>query len=86
MEGSNYIQDHGRTLVRILPHGFSSIVRFLICRDFVVSRLIIFLASFFLKVLRIGSPEYLPDVDDVLRARQKSVGITETRFTMGQLS
>lgn len=41
---------------------------------------------FFGEVLRIGSPGYLPNETDVLRARQKSVGITETRFTMGQLS
>lgn len=44
------------------------------------------LCSFFGEVLRIGSPDYLPTEDDVLRARQKSTGITETRFTMGQLS
>jgi guanine nucleotide-binding protein subunit alpha len=43
-------------------------------------------AYFFGEVIRIGSPDYLPAVTDVLRARQKSVGITETRFTMGQLS
>jgi len=42
--------------------------------------------SFFSEVLRIGSPGYLPNETDVLRARQKSVGITETRFSMGQLS
>ncbi|KAJ3905859.1 heterotrimeric G-protein alpha subunit, GPA3-like protein [Lentinula edodes] len=41
---------------------------------------------FFGEVLRIGSPDYLPTETDVLRARQKSTGITETRFTMGQLS
>ncbi|TEB37720.1 heterotrimeric G-protein alpha subunit, GPA3-like protein [Coprinellus micaceus] len=41
---------------------------------------------FFGEVLRIGTPGYLPNETDVLRARQKSVGITETRFTMGQLS
>ncbi|KAF9457025.1 heterotrimeric G protein alpha subunit A [Collybia nuda] len=43
-------------------------------------------AYFFGEVLRIGTPGYLPDETDVLRARQKSLGITETRFTMGQLS
>ncbi|KAH6867478.1 G-protein alpha subunit [Coprinopsis sp. MPI-PUGE-AT-0042] len=36
--------------------------------------------------LQIGQPGYLPNEMDVLRARQKSVGISETRFTMGQLS
>lgn len=41
---------------------------------------------FFNNVLRIGAPGYVPDETDVLRARQKSVGITETRFSMGQLS
>ncbi|KAF8176977.1 heterotrimeric G-protein alpha subunit, GPA3-like protein [Pholiota molesta] len=41
---------------------------------------------FFSEVLRIGSPGYLPNETDVLRARQKSVGIAETRFQMGQLS
>ena len=44
------------------------------------------LHSFFGEVLRIGQPDYLPNETDVLRARQKTVGITETRFTMGQLS
>ncbi|KAF8956362.1 heterotrimeric G-protein alpha subunit, GPA3-like protein [Flammula alnicola] len=43
-------------------------------------------AYFFEEVLRIGSPGYLPNETDVLRARRKSEAITETRFTMGQLS
>ena len=41
--------------------------------------------SFFTDVLRIGTPNYLPTENDVLRARLKTTGITETRFTMGQL-
>ncbi|KAJ7594999.1 guanine nucleotide binding protein, alpha subunit [Mycena floridula] len=41
---------------------------------------------FFSEVLRIGSPGYQPTVTDVLRARAKTTGITETRFSMGQLS
>ncbi|KAF7416209.1 Guanine nucleotide-binding protein alpha-2 subunit [Pleurotus ostreatus] len=41
---------------------------------------------FFSAVQRIGSPGYLPTEEDVLRARAKSTGITETRFNMGQLS
>ncbi|KZT27185.1 guanine nucleotide binding protein, alpha subunit [Neolentinus lepideus HHB14362 ss-1] len=41
---------------------------------------------FFSEVLRIGTPSYLPTETDVLRARAKSTGITETRFNMGQLS
>ncbi|KAF9019687.1 heterotrimeric G-protein alpha subunit, GPA3-like protein [Hymenopellis radicata] len=40
---------------------------------------------FFTEVLRIGSPGYQPTETDVLRARAKTTGITETRFTMGQL-
>jgi guanine nucleotide-binding protein subunit alpha len=42
-------------------------------------------AYFFTDVLRIGTPNYLPTENDVLRARLKTTGITETRFTMGQL-
>ena len=42
--------------------------------------------SFFQEVLRIGAHSYVPTVDDVLRARAKSTGITDTRFNMGQLS
>ncbi|KAG6840731.1 guanine nucleotide-binding protein subunit alpha [Blastosporella zonata] len=41
---------------------------------------------FFGEVLRIGTPGYQPNVTDVLRARQKSLGIVETRFVVGQLS
>ncbi|ESK81537.1 heterotrimeric g-protein alpha gpa3-like protein, partial [Moniliophthora roreri MCA 2997] len=40
---------------------------------------------FFSEVLRIGSPDYLPTETDILRARQKSTGITEIQFSMGQL-
>jgi len=40
---------------------------------------------FFTHVFRIGSPNYLPTEDDVLRAHLKTTGITDTRFTMGQL-
>ncbi|KAF5321516.1 hypothetical protein D9619_002287 [Psilocybe cf. subviscida] len=44
-------------------------------------------APYFLgEVLRIGSPGYLPNETDVLRARAKTVGIKETRFNMGQMS
>jgi hypothetical protein len=45
-----------------------------------------FLFSFFCEVRRIGKPDYIPTVQDVLRARQKTTGIMETRFTMGQLN
>ncbi|KAJ3476067.1 hypothetical protein NLI96_g11417 [Meripilus lineatus] len=41
---------------------------------------------FFTEAKRIGDPNYVPNVTDVLRARQKSTGITETRFTLGPLS
>lgn len=85
MEGSHHEQNYGRTFIRVLPDGFSSVVRFFppAFRRILLDHL---LTSFFGEVLRIGSPDYVPDIADVLRARQKSVGITETRFTMGQLS
>ncbi|KAI8066846.1 heterotrimeric G-protein alpha subunit, GPA3-like protein [Gongronella butleri] len=41
---------------------------------------------FFEEIQRLGRPDYIPDVQDVLRARSKTTGITETRFSMGQLS
>ncbi|OJA19757.1 hypothetical protein AZE42_06784 [Rhizopogon vesiculosus] len=41
---------------------------------------------FFTEVLRIGTSDYIPTENDVLRARAKTTGITETRFNMGQLS
>lgn len=41
---------------------------------------------FFQHVRRIGSPDYIPDEADVLRARTKTTGISETRFNMGVLS
>ncbi len=44
------------------------------------------LYSFFDEATRIAAPEYIPTEADVLRARTKTTGIYETRFTMGQLS
>jgi len=41
---------------------------------------------FFDEVKRITAPDYIPVESDVLRARTKTTGIYETRFTMGQLS
>ncbi|KAG9291788.1 hypothetical protein G9A89_012073 [Geosiphon pyriformis] len=41
---------------------------------------------FFKHVRRIGAPAYIPVEDDVLRARTKTTGISETRFNMGQLN
>ncbi|KAI9182863.1 Guanine nucleotide-binding protein alpha-2 subunit [Blastocladiella emersonii ATCC 22665] len=40
---------------------------------------------FFSEIRRIAAPEYIPNEQDVLRARIKTTGIIETRFTMGQL-
>lgn len=42
--------------------------------------------SFFDEALRIASSDYIPIEADVLRARTKTTGIYETRFSMGQLS
>ncbi|KZP03100.1 G-alpha-domain-containing protein [Athelia psychrophila] len=41
---------------------------------------------FFENAMRIGEPGYVPTESDVLRARQESTEITETRFNMGRLS
>ncbi|TFY75458.1 hypothetical protein EWM64_g8555 [Hericium alpestre] len=41
---------------------------------------------FFAEADRIASSSYTPTKEDVLRARAKSTGITETRFNMGTLS
>uniref|UniRef100_A0A060T1L1 Guanine nucleotide-binding protein alpha-2 subunit n=1 Tax=Blastobotrys adeninivorans TaxID=409370 RepID=A0A060T1L1_BLAAD len=41
---------------------------------------------FFTNVDRIGSPEYIPTVPDILRARIKTTGIYETRFEMGGMN
>lgn len=41
---------------------------------------------FFEEAPRIGHHDYIPTEADVLRARTKTTGIYETRFSMGQLS
>lgn len=41
---------------------------------------------FFDEAKRITAQDYIPNEADVLRARTKTTGIYETRFTMGQLS
>jgi guanine nucleotide-binding protein G(i) subunit alpha len=41
---------------------------------------------FFANIRKIGAVDYVPDEADVLRARTKTTGISETRFNMGQLS
>ena len=42
--------------------------------------------SFFTEAERIGNPNYIPTETDVLRCRQKSTGIVETRFSVPPLS
>lgn len=44
------------------------------------------MGSFFDEAMRISAAEYIPIEADVLRARTKTTGIYETRFTMGSLS
>ncbi|KAG6915448.1 hypothetical protein DXG01_011448 [Tephrocybe rancida] len=41
---------------------------------------------FFTEILRIGTPGYIPNETDVLRARKKTFGISEERFLMDTLS
>ena len=48
--------------------------------------LTIHVGSFFTQANRIATSNYLPSNEDVLRARAKTTAITETRFSMGQLS
>ncbi|KAG8901761.1 Guanine nucleotide-binding protein alpha-2 subunit [Tulasnella sp. 408] len=43
-------------------------------------------SSFFAQVQRIAQREYITTESDVLRARAKTTGISETRFNMGHLS
>lgn len=43
-------------------------------------------AYFFDQVGRIGASDYVPNESDVLRARTKTTGISETKFKSGQLS
>ncbi|CAO3670921.1 hypothetical protein G6F70_005436 [Rhizopus microsporus] len=40
---------------------------------------------YFEHIERIGSPDYVPTDQDVLRSRVKTIGITETKFTVGNL-
>lgn len=42
--------------------------------------------SFFEHAKRIAEADFIPNEADVLRARTKTTGIYDTRFTMGQLS
>jgi len=41
-------------------------------------------AYFFNNLDRIGSPDYIPNTEDVLKARIKTTGISETIFKTGQ--
>ncbi|KAI8869627.1 G protein alpha subunit [Ramicandelaber brevisporus] len=41
---------------------------------------------FFENIQRIGEPDYIPTVEDVLRVRSRTTGILETKFTMGVLN
>lgn len=42
--------------------------------------------SFFDNINRIGKPDYIPSTEDILRARIKTVGISETLFRSGLLT
>jgi len=48
--------------------------------------LTICICSFFAEASRIAASNYLPSIEDILRARTKTTAITETRFLVGQLS
>lgn len=70
---------HG-AFYRVLHHGLGTLVRHALDCHVADRR------SFFDEVNRIAGPDYIPTEEDVLRARTKTTGIYETRFTMGQLS
>lgn len=67
---------------RVLSHGFCSIVR----TPEISHGTDLTVSSFFEEAPRIAHPDYIPIEADVLRARTKTTGIYETRFTMGTLS
>lgn len=46
----------------------------------------VFRHSFFDEIKRIGTQGYVPNEADVLHARTKTTGISETKFKSGQLS
>ena len=43
-------------------------------------------AHFFNSLARIGVADYIPTTDDIIRVRIQTVGITETKFKVGQIS
>lgn len=47
---------------------------------------ILYYISFFESLDRIGQAKYVPNEQDVLRARLKTTGITEIQFQLGRLS
>jgi len=67
---------------RVLFDGFSTIV----CTNGYVDLQWLMEDSFFEHADKISSPWYIPTAEDVLRARTKTTGIYETRFSMGSLS
>jgi hypothetical protein len=81
MEGWKYRNFDGKAK-RVLLNGFCAIV----CVSQGLGRVHADLSSFFDEANRISAPEYIPVEADVLRARTKTTGIYETRFTMGSLS
>ncbi|KAJ3375965.1 Guanine nucleotide-binding protein alpha-2 subunit [Allomyces arbusculus] len=56
-----------------------------IWKDPVIAKLMLRTSDFFQEIRRISAPNYVPNEQDVLRARIKTTGIIETRFSMGQL-
>ena len=83
MERSLYCSDYGAS-ERVLFDGLGAIVRNILFRCNYKLELTQY--SFFDEAPRITHRDYIPNESDVLRARTKTTGIYETRFTMGQLS
>ncbi|KAJ1737526.1 Guanine nucleotide-binding protein alpha-2 subunit [Coemansia sp. RSA 1939] len=79
--------------VNITPEFVEGVER--LWQDPIIDKLIVQSSKFYLmdsapyffnNIRRIGDPKYLPTEADVLRARSKTTGIIETRFTMQNTS
>lgn len=94
MEGWRHSPFTGPGSKRVLSYGFGTLVGLVVSSSlqirltplFTYFMYIYIYISFFENVRRIGRSDYIPNEQDVLRARSKTTGITETRFRMGQMN
>lgn len=62
----------------VLFYSFCNLLRFYI-------NIFFYKCSYFNEIDRISDTDYIPNQQDILRARVKTTGITETKFTVGDL-